>query len=174
MTNKRGKDTSLSVVEQKAVAKALAQEEKKKLTNQNNLAHLRHIQDIKCKSLEDRYEIDKSLSDYFNICARDCIMPTASGIALTLGVRRSDLLEWINGSKPYPNKDVVTKYFSLLEVYDEIAMKEGTIPPLIAIFNAKNNHGYKDEVKMTTSVDDLTDEEIEKRYREKHEIVSDQ
>ena len=164
----------MSVIEAKALGKALIQEEKKRLTNQANLTHLRHIQEIRCKSLQDRYEIEKSLESYFGICSADSIMPTASGIALALGVRRSDLLEWVNGTKPYPNKDIVTKYFSLLEVYDEIAMKDGTIPPLIAIFNAKNNYGYKDEVKVNTANDDLSDEEIERRYREKHEIVSDQ
>lgn len=173
-TNKLAKDTSLSVVEQKAVAKALAQEEKKKVANQNSLMHLRHIQEVRCKSLQDSYEIEKSLENYFGICSADNIMPTASGIALALGIRRSDLLEWANGTKPYPNRDIIVKYFSLLEVYDEIAMKEGTIPPLIAIFNAKNNYGYKDEVKVNTASDDLSDEEIERRYREKHEIVSEQ
>lgn len=173
--SKRGNDTqSNSLVDMKAVAKAIIQEERKKLANQNNLAHLAHIQKITRPNIQDRQSIDNALTEYFGLCNADNIMPTASGIALVLGVSRNQLLEWVNGGGKYPNKDIVASYYSLLEVYDEIAMKEGSIPPLIAIFNAKNNHGYKDEVTFKSGDEDLTDEEIERRYREKHEIVSDQ
>lgn len=158
----------------KAVAQAIVQEERKKLANHNNLKHLANIQKLDKPNIQDKREINKTLTDYFNLCTADEVMPTASGIAIVLGVTRTQLLEWVNGGGKFPNRDVVAYYYSLLEVYDELAMKEGHVPPLIAIFNAKNNHGYKDEVSIKSADEDLTDEEIERRYREKHEIVSEQ
>ena len=174
MTNKSGKDTQLTKIEEKAMTKALVEENKKKMANQNNLMHLANLQKITRPNIQSRNEIDGTLTQYFNLCTEDNVMPTASGIAMVLGITRTQLLEWVNGGGKYPNRDVVAQYYSLLEVYDEISMKEGTIPPLIAIFNAKNNHGYKDEVTIKATDEELSDEEIERRYREKHEIVSDQ
>ena len=175
LTSKSGNDTqSSSFGMTKAIAQAIVQEERKKLTNLNNLKHLANIQKLDKPNIQNKKEVDKAMTDYFNLCTADEVMPTASGIAIVLGVTRTQLLEWVNGGGKFPNRDVVAYYYSLLEVYDELAMKEGHVPPLIAIFNAKNNHGYKDEVSIKSADEDLTDEEIERRYREKHEIVSEQ
>lgn len=172
--SKRENDTQLSKVEEKALIKSLAEEDKRKRANQNNLVHLSHMQKISRPNIQVSEEVDSALTEYLNLCSADNVMPTASGMAMALGVSRTQLLEWVNGGGKYPNRDVVARYYSMLEVYDEISMKEGNVPPLIAIFNAKNNHGYKDEVTYKTSDEELSDEEIERRYREKHEIVSDQ
>ena len=111
---------------------------------------------------------------YFNACAEDDVRTTVSGLAMVLGVNRLTLIGMVNGTTRVENRDVLAKWFQMLEITDEIAMKEGKTNPVSAIFLAKNNYGYVDEQKVKVIDDELTDEEIEKRYRERHEVVSDQ
>lgn len=175
MTNKSAKNTpTVKKKDDKAMAKMLAEQERKKQHNERALLHLTHIQKLDCADISNVETVENTLVEYFNICHADGQPPTASGLALSLGVSREELIKWVNGQNKMPNREVVAKYFALLETYDEIAMKSGEIPPLNAIFLAKNNYGYKDRVEIGRVEEEMTDEEIERRYRAKHEIVSDQ
>ena len=42
------------------------------------------------------------------------------------------------------------------------------------VFNAKNNYGYSDKTDVKIISDEMSDEEIERRYRDMHEVVSEQ
>lgn len=163
-----------AVVKDKAMRKMLAEQERKRINNEGALLHLTHIQAIVPPDVTDSKAIENTLVEYFNICHKDAQPPTASGLSLCLGVSREELIKWVNGQNKMPNRDVITKYFALLETYDEIAMKSGNVPPLNAIFLAKNNYGYKDRIEIGRVEEELSDEEIEKKYRAKHEIVSEQ
>lgn len=123
------------------------------------------------KSTED---VERCCTQFFELCSKLNVKPSVSGFATALGTNRSTLLKWLDGSTKIDNKDIIIKAYSLLETFDEIAMKEGKIPPLIAIFNAKNNYGYTDKVDHQIIGEEMSEEEIERRYREKHEIVSNQ
>ena len=60
----------------------------------------------------------------------------------------------------------------MLEIYDETAMKDQKINPVVAIFNQKNNHGWTDKVEIVHNNDRTeTDEEINKRYEDMENIV---
>ena len=173
MTNKPKKNIP-TTSSNKAVNKVLAEEERRKIVNENNLIHLTHLQALKRPNLADSKDVEQALINYFGLCHADNVMPTTSGLALSLGMTRDMFLKVVNGQIKTENRDIVVKYFGLLEVYDEIAMKRGEIPSLVAIFNAKNNYGYKDRIEIGNTEEDLSDEEIERRYREKHEVVSEQ
>ena len=162
----------------KEMRKAFAQQAIKKADNKANLEHLIHLQELVATNRLDYGDfkaLDTRLSAYFNLCKSDAVMPTISGLAMSLCIRREELLKWVNGKTQYPNRDLVSQYFAMLEVYDDVASKDGRIPTMLHIFNAKNNYGYKDKVEISTGDDEeISDEEIEKRYREMHEIVNDE
>lgn len=142
--------------------------------NTKTANHLVRISQIAKPKLSDPKDVDRACVMYFNACAEDDVRTTVSGLAMVLGVNRLTLIGMVNGTTRVENRDVLAKWFQMLEITDEIAMKEGKTNPVSAIFLAKNNYGYVDEQKVKVIDDELTDEEIEKRYRERHEVVSDQ
>lgn len=125
-------------------------------------------------NFKSKPDVERACTQFLQLCIEKNIKPTVSGFATALGTNRATLLNWLDGSAKVENRDVILKAYSLIETFDEIAMKEGKIPPIIAIFNAKNNYGYTDKTDVKIISDEMSDEEIEKRYRDMHEVVSDQ
>lgn len=142
--------------------------------NTSLLQHTIEIAKIKAPNFKDRKDVERVCTQYFELCTNSNVKPTVSGFATALGTNRTTLLNWLNGSVQVDNKEIILKAYSLIETFDEIAMKEGKIPPIIAIFNAKNNYGYSDKTDVKIVSEDVSDEEIERRYRDMHEVVSNQ
>ena len=136
--------------------------------------HLVNICKIAKPKLNDPKDIDRACSLYFTACAEDDVRPTVSALASVLGVTRLTLIGMVNGTTRVENRDVLVRWYSMLEITDEVAMKENKTNPVSAIFLAKNNYGYVDEQKVKVIDEEASDEEIERRYRERHEVISDQ
>ena len=132
------------------------------------------LAEIDPPNFKKREDVERCCTQFLQLCVDKNIKPTVSGFATALGTNRTTLLNWLDGSTNIENREVILKAYSLIETFDEVAMKEGKIPPIIAIFNAKNNYGYTDKVEHRFSSEDISDEEIERRYRDMHEVVSDQ
>ena len=87
--------------------------------------------------------------------------------------------EWVKEhsvpfNKPIPESTV--KCFTQtgsIETFDELMFKEGKINPVGGLFLMKNNYGYTDKTEVKISDDEISTEEIERRYHEQHEIVED-
>ena len=119
-------------------------------------------------------QVEMSIVNYFQMCQEDVVKPTVSGLAMALGVSRETLLKYKNGETRIQNREAVVRAVQTIEVFDEALLKEGLMPALAGIFLFKNNYGYTDKTEVVKGTDDMSDEEIEKRYREKHEVVSEQ
>lgn len=132
------------------------------------------IAKIKAPDFKKREDVERVCTQYLQLCVDKNIKPSVSGFATALGTNRTTLLNWLNGSAKVENREIILKAYSMIETFDEIAMKEGKIPPIIAIFNAKNNYGYSDKTDVKIISDEMSDEEIERRYRDMHEVVSEQ
>lgn len=156
---------------QKQIKYDLAKAEQEKQFNESALLHLQHISNIQNPNPNVPMAIENACDRYLALCTQDNVKPTISGLALVLGVSRRKLIDWVSGGSKNPNAEIVAKYYNAIEVFDEIAMKEGKTPPIVAIFNAKNNYGYTDETKINVATTEMSNEEIENRYREMHEIV---
>lgn len=160
----------------KAEDKALLKEvevEQNKAWNRTTIAHIRKVRKIPKPSPMFPHTIENACEEYLNICEEDGIKPSVAGLGFALGVSREVLLQWVRGEVSVECADVVKYYFSMLEVFDETALKDNKTNAVAGIFLGKNNYGYKDQVEHKI-VDDreLTNEEIEKRYRKMHEIVN--
>ena len=68
-------------------------------------------------------------------------------------------------------RDVIKEYFSMLETYDELALKEGKINAVAGIFLDKNNYGYTDGVKVEIVKEEESNEEIANRYKDFSKII---
>lgn len=147
-------------------------EEKEKWSSEA-LEHLQKIAMIKKPDLKMPKEIIKACDNYFSLCKADNQKPTMSGLAMALGTNRRTLLKWYNGETRIYNREIIQQYFDLLETFDELMFKEGKINPVSGLFLMKNDYGYTDKTEIKVSDDDISNEEIERRYREQHEIVED-
>ena len=139
----------------------------------NALEHLQNISRIKAPDLKEPKQIIRACDEYFSLCKQDNQKPTMSGLAMALGTNRRTLLKWYSGETRIYNREIIQQYFELLETFDELMFKDGKINPVGGLFLMKNNYGYTDKTEVKISDDDMSVDEIERRYREQHEIVED-
>ena len=151
------------------------EEELKRDWNRSMIKHIRKVKEIEKPSPQFPNTIEEACEDYFAICERDGVKPSVAGLSVALGVNRDTLLSWVRGEVSIECADVIKEYFSLIEVFEETALKDNRTNPVGGIFMMKNNHGYKDQVEHKI-VDDreLTNEEIALRYRQSHDIIENQ
>lgn len=135
--------------------------------------HTTHLLELGKPNLDNAYEVELAVNNYFLLCQQDEVRPTVSGLAMALGVSRATLLKYANGTTRVNNREIIVMALQTIEIFDEAMLKEGLMPALAGIFLFKNNYGYTDKTELVAGTEELTDEEIEKRYRERHEIVSD-
>lgn len=147
--------------------------EEKEQWSSGALTHLQKINQIAKPDLKKPAEIIRACDSYFSLCKQDNQKPTMSGLALALGTNRRTLLKWYSGETRIYNREIIQQYFDLLETFDELMLKEGKINPVSALFIMKNNYGYTDKTEIKVSDEEISNEEIERRYREQHEIVSE-
>lgn len=151
------------------------EEEQKREWNKIILAHIRNIQKIRKPSVQFPETIERACEEYFDLCEEDGVKPSVAGLSLALGTNRTTLLSWVRGEVSIESSDVIQKYFNLLEVFDETALKDNRINAVSGIFGMKNNYDYKDQVEVKQiNEKEISNEEIELRYRKMHEIVSEQ
>lgn len=151
----------------------VAEQEQKEQWSANALIHLQKIGQIKKPDFKKPEDIIRACDTYFSLCKQDNQKPTMSGLAMALGTNRRTLLKWYSGETRIYNREIIQQYFNLLETFDEMMLRDGKVNPIASVFIMKNNYGYTDksEVKITDS--EMSNEEIEARYREQHEIVSE-
>ena len=157
----------------KSPTNELAIQEKQEQWSSAALTHLQSISNIKKPDLREPKQIIQACDTYFSLCKQDNQKPTMSGLAMALGTDRRTLLKWYNGESRVYNREIIQQYFNLLETFDELMLKDGKINPVGGLFIMKNNYGYTDKTELKISDNEISDEEIEARYREQHEIVSE-
>ncbi len=71
--------------------------------------------------------------------------PTITGLAVALGTSRQTLLNYEGDEKFF---DTIKKAKNFIESFTEEQMLSGKINPAAAIFNLKNNWGWKDKTEV--------------------------
>ena len=152
-----------------------ANEELQKEWNKTIFTHIRHVKEIAKPNISDSEGVKKTCEAYFDICESERVRPTVSGLALALGVNRAILMKWLNGEISIQTADVIMEYFSLIEIFDETALKDNKTNAVAGLFNMKNNYGYKDEVEHRIVEDKKpTNKEIEEKYAGRQQIIDAQ
>lgn len=150
----------------------LAEEQNKVEWNKKVYKYLREIDKLQKPNSDDSRGIDEVCKKYFEISENYGIMPSVAGLGRALGVSRSVLLKWANGEITIRTADVVAKYLSYIEIFDETALKDNRTNAVAGLFNMKNNYDYKDEVIEKRVIEEQpSNKEIEQKYMQMHEIV---
>ena len=123
------------------------EEEQRKEWNRTTIAHIRKVRQIPKPSPSFPKTIESACEKYLSICEEDGIKPSVAGLGFALGVSREIFLQWVRGEISVECADVIKYYFSMLEVFDETALKDNKTNAVAGIFLGKNNYGYKDQVE---------------------------
>ena len=151
------------------------EEEQKREWNKLIIAHIKRVEAIKKPSVQFPNTIVEACDEYFALCEKDGVKPSVAGLGLALGVSRSTLLSWVRGEVSTESSDVLQHYFNIIEVFDETALKDNRVNALAGVFGMKNNYDYKDQVEhKIVDEREISNEEIEMRYRQMHEIVGEE
>lgn len=130
--------------------------------------------------MENVEEVQKRLSEYFQLYASQDMKPTVAGMAIALnGMSRRTLWAIVNdaptGSSGYktalPSEvaRTIKKAYFLLENLWESYMNSGKVNPVAGIFLGKNNYGYQDKTEYvltpnTNQDDNYSADDIRQRY----------
>lgn len=117
------------------------------------------------KDKNDPDEVHNRIMDYYAICAKNTIMPTVSGLALSLGIDRTTLWLWMdNRREDIKNKEVVdilkNAYAQINTQYEEL-LTQGKMIPVSAFFLMQNNHGYKQQTDHVITAKQEEPESVE-------------
>lgn len=123
---------------------------------------LMSVQEI---DLNDLQGLRARLDWYFDMCACHCLKPTVSGLGMALGVSAGSMRKiasgeifaldsnnpkWTTSRERALSREsahLIKKAYEVLEVMWEANFQEGSIQPVVGIFLAKNNYGYRDQVE---------------------------
>ena len=151
---------------------AKATEELNKEWNKSVFRHLRRIGDIAKPHIDDPRGVQIACDKYFEICEEDGMKPTVAGLSTALGTNRDTFMKWLSGEYRVATADILVSYMSLIEVFDETALKDNKTNAVAGIFNMKNNYNYKDEVEVKQVMDKKpTNKELLEKYQKRGEII---
>lgn len=122
--------------------------------NARYLAHSLEIASLPAIDIKDPAQVEKRITEYFQICMKNDMKPGTVGLALALGVDRRTLNNWNTESHNDPRLPAIKKAKTMLETMMEDWMQNGKINPVAGIFLTKNNFvNYTDhsEVTVTTN-----------------------
>ena len=128
--------------------------------------------------LHNPEQVQKRLTEYFQIHIEADLKPTVAGMAMALGIDRRRLWEIKTGAPmgghtphelPTLTVDYIKKAYDFLETLWENYMHNGKINPVSGIFLGKNNFGYQDKTEYVVTPNvhndsDYSAEDIRARY----------
>ena len=89
------------------------------------------------------------IEEFHKVCEAYDILPTIEGLALTLGVNRKELIDWIQGQEMWVKEthllEVLLHEYQFLNACYSAGMNEGNIDKVVGIFYSKNNLEYTNE-----------------------------
>ena len=137
--------------------------------NSRYILHDMKLMNLPTIDLNNPEQMRKRINAYFGICSDDDIKPSIASLALSLGVGRSTLFNWLTGKTQTitnnESMDTLKKAYDTINSYYEHMMNNGKINPVAGIFLMKNNMGYKDTTdyivttnnEKTESITDITE-----------------
>lgn len=130
--------------------------------------------------MENAEEVQKRLSEYFELYGRYDVKPTVVGMAIALNGHSRQWLWAVTHDAPLGGRgnestlppDVtytIKKAYFLLESLWENYMNSGKVNPVAGIFLGKNNYGYQDKTEYvltpnTNQDDNYSADDIRQRY----------
>lgn len=107
-------------------------------------------------------ELAERLSEYFNYCAENNVIPTVEEMCLYTGYAVSTVWDWEHGRRKGFSDDelngstavIIQKAKSFLSVFDSKLVVTGKMNPVTYIFRAKNYYGMSDKQEIEVTKND--------------------
>lgn len=98
-----------------------------------------------------KYEdLEKEISDFFDICSRTDTVPTVTSLALWLGCDRDTIYNHANNPNS-PHFGTMKRTLNYLHSVMENGTVQGKINPVTYIFLSKNYYGMRDDKNITVT-----------------------
>ena len=155
--------------QQKELAQAI---ESGKLTpQQKKMLHTLRTLQIEKPYVNNPVSIQNAITQYFQLTLEDGNKPTVNGLALAIGISKKQMTDLIEGKKVYisgaelKGKEVIENALQVIATANELDIAESG--GMGAMFLGKNNFGLTDksEVSITTDNNEITDKELEDKYK---------
>lgn len=102
-------------------------------------------------------QVQNRIDTFFAISEEFDIKPAVASLALSLGIDRATLFNWLTRRtqtiKSQECFDAIKTAYNLINSQYEIYMNTGKINPVAGIFLMKNNMGYQDTTNYVVSTD---------------------
>lgn len=141
--------------------------------NARFLKHELEIHHLPPIDIDSNEEIQQRCEEYFEICMRNDMKPSVSGMAMALKISRFTLIDWKKGARRSGTgrAEIIEYYYNLLQALYEDNMQNGKMNPVSGIFLGKNHFGYADKQEVTVKTDtpftnELTADEVKQKYLE--------
>ena len=123
--------------------------------------------------LSDIEDVQKRVTDFFEIMKKYSNKPTIAGLSLAMGINRSKLSDLMHGRGVYATvppevRELLAETYTMFESMWESYMLDGQVPSINGIFLGKNQFGYKDVVEheVTTTIQERIDvNAIKEKYK---------
>ena len=138
--------------------------------NSQETNHLLELGMLPLIDTDNPIEVENRTIEFFQICGKNDMKPTMEAWATALGVDRSTIIHWRNGSRR-KNPEVlrvINHYHSILNAQHAQLMEEGDGNAPMSIFLMKNNFdNYRDAQEinlMATSVEIADKDQLAEKY----------
>lgn len=137
--------------------------------------HALSVQDFPPVNRDNPDEVARNVRMYFELCEKDGVRPTTTGLANALKITRRTLIRVCNGEFPSYNSktiEIVRGAYSILEQLAEGYMQDNKINPVSGIFLMTNSYSEweqhattRKEVTVKHTLE-LPDDKLKQRYLE--------
>lgn len=125
--------------------------------NSKYLKHEMKLFNLPKPDINNLQSVNDRINLYFSFCENDDIRPSITGLALSFGISRYTLFDYLNNrNKTIQNNDCILsmkKAYNIINSHYENLMNNNRINPVAAIFLLKNNMGYKDVTDYIINTD---------------------
>lgn len=117
----------------------------------------KNAKDNHTKKIRDEETLEQKINDYFKYCDKHDEPYTMSGLAYSMGIDRTTLINYGNDKNNIKYSTLVKEAKQKIERQLEANALKGKSNAVFTIFNLKNNYGWRDqqEVKMTNEIENL-------------------
>lgn len=140
--------------------------------NQRLLRLCSAYRDLPKIDTSDPKQVEQRVDEYLRFCVQNNMIPGIAGCSLWIGVHRSTLNDWKNGTpERKEHQKIIQRFYGVVnELYEDLLMNN-MISPQAGIFILKVWFGYKDRSDHVLTFDnnpykDLTGKEVKKKYLE--------
>lgn len=150
--------------DQKQIAKP-----KKETYNQRMIRLTLHSEELPKIDTSDPAQVKERVSQYLDFCVENNLLPSIVHVANWIGIHRSTLNDWKNGTpQRREHQKIIQGFYNVCEEILVARMMENQVSAPVGIFMLKNWFGYSEKVDIGLEMNQdplagLTEEERIKR-----------